>query len=313
MNEEMQAAQEEAQRKKQEEYAEKVKEYNQNLKLVPVKAIKSWSGSWVVLVLAIATTVTAFLSMISLFTTLSSGWFKILTCVVKLLLNVLLCVGFWRVFAMGRKKDDNLNSGGVKMLKGVITFYQVITYIVMILIITLFIVAFIGMVSCAKDVQDAANNANVDVSGVTAKFIGILVGILLVLIAVFVIFIIYYGKIIGFTKAVITCMDEKTVKYTGFKTAAVLFFIVGGVAVLQAIGPAILSGVLSGILNGLPSQLGFLSMLSGLFKIDVADLIAQIAKAATYIFAGVLVLQFNGLAEKVSSGVRALEKPVKPL
>lgn len=310
MNEEMQAAPEEEQRKKQEEYEAKVNEYNQNFRLAPVRALKSWSCSWIVLVIAIATTVTAFLSMISLFTTLSAGWFKIISCVVKLLLNILLCVGFWRTYATGRKKDDNLNPGGVKMLKGVITFYQVITYIVMILIITLFIVAFIGMKTCANEVEQGAANAGADLSELNKKFTGVLVGILLVLVAVFVIFIFYYAKVIGFTKAVIWNMENKSVQQTGFKAAAIMLFIVGGVSLLQAIAPAILSGTLSSLLKALPDNLSFLSAFGSLFKIDVAALIGGLAKAATYIFAGILVLNFNGLADKVSAYTRSLEKPV---
>lgn len=292
----------------QEKYEEAVNEYNQKMKFAPVKVLKGYAGSWIVLVLAIVTTVTVICSFLSLVTTFSSGWFKIISSLVKLTLCICLCVGFWRIFAMGRKKDNTLNSGGVRMLKGVITFYQVITYIVMILLIALVVAALITMKSCANEVE----NKGADVSEGETVFTGTIVGILVALVVVFIVFIFYYSKTIGFTKALISDIDNKDILHNSFIAAAVMFFIVGGVDLLTAIVPVALSSTLNSLLKQLGSSLGFLSSLGNLFKLDVADLLASLAKALTYIFGGILAVSYRGLPEKVQAERRSLEKPVKP-
>lgn len=303
------AAREEKERKKR-EYNEKAKAYNIKSAAIPLEELKKWAGSWVVFVLAIATSVSAVCSLIALFTSLSSGWFGIISALVKLLLNCLLCTGFWLSASMGRSKNTNPSMSGPKMLRGVYTFYKVIIMIVLVLILILTIVLFATMKSCADSVTEDASNMGADVSKANTQFTGVLVGILIAVIVVFIFICICFSMITKFANGAIQSFTTKNVVAVNSLGVAILFFIIGGLSLIGSIAMAGATSALSGMLSSLSSGNDTVGKFIPQIKLNVADLFAQIANAVTFIFGGILAIQYGGLPVKISQRRGELERPV---
>lgn len=311
----MQMAMQEASMKQQREQNEAYKAYNEACAQVPLNVLKNWGRSWVVLVLAILASATALFTLISTFTSFSQGFIKIVGNLISLLLAALLCAGFWKAWVECRKQEGGFNSGGIKMLRGVLTFNKVIMYIIMIgvLILTIAILGLIGFV--AGEVTGAAGEmTGEDMSGINASITGILVGILLVVVIVFVVQILYYAAITKFANETIYCFDNRCAPTKKVTLAAIFFFIIGGFSLIGAIGgiaaTSAANELLSGIAGQLPEDMGSLSeSLNSAVSIDVFGTISSIVGAATYIFAGILALRFNKLGDEIATELKAIPNP----
>lgn len=291
---------------KMEEYRN---EYNEKVKQVVPNILKGWAGSWIVLALSIFASVAVICTLASLFSNLGKGVFTLLSSMIKLLLNSLVCAGFWRSYIMGRKKDPTLKSGGVKMLKGVVRFYQVIVCLIGILIIILSILIFVGLGSCASDMATSAESVGVDTGGADKFFIGVLIGIVIALIVAFIVIICFFSSVIRFSNEVIRAFDSKLIQPTSNTALAVFFFIVGGFTLIGAIGSIAASNLISGLLGEIGS-VGDTLLSSGLFgKTDIGDMLAQLSNAGMFIFGGILALKFSVLHDEEVKQKAAIEKP----
>lgn len=319
--EEKRIALKEEKERKQKEYNDKMTEYNIARAKIPIQVLKKWAGSWVVLVLSIAASVMTLCTLISILTTFSFGWINIVTNLVKLILNSLLCAGFWRSYAMGKSKNKEVNTGGPRMLRGVFTFYKVIVIIVIVLIMIVAIILVATMVSCNNAITDAANQAGnqmgvegtESIEAVSKSINGILIGILVALIALAAIVIVFFTAISRFANRVIESFVTKNVLETKSIVVAVIFFIIGTFiiisAILQVVGATALSNLLGQI--GAGSKF-FGSLLSGMGAglIDYAGMFGSLSNGITFFFGGILVIQFGKLPDIVLVKKNAIEKPV---
>lgn len=300
------AEREESVRKKK-EYNEKVRIYNAKSAAIPMEELKKWACSWVVFVLAAAATVSAICSLVALFTSFSDGWLKIVTSFVKLLLNCLLCAGFWLSVAMGRSKDPNPKTTGPRMLRGVFTFYKVLIYIVLCLILVLVIILFATMKSCTDSVTKDAGDAG---AAVNSQITGVLVGVLIAVLVVAVFICVCFSIITKFSKGAIESFNTKNVVKVNTTGTAVLFFIIGGLSLIGSIATACATTAIAGIFEGMSSGSDTLGKILPEAKLNIADLFAQIASAITFIFGGILAIQYGRLTETVTRRRLNLEKPV---
>ena len=295
---------------KRKAYEAAMEEYTQRCKDVPVLELKKIAGSWVVMVLAILTTITAAMSAIALITSIKGGWFFILIAVVKLLLNVLVCVGFWQSYSMGKSKGTIVNFKGPKMLTGMLKFYKVMTYFIMSLLL---ILAIVILILVARPAQNSgASSSDVMQMALTVPAIVLLVSV----IVVFAVLIIYYSTITGFAYKFIDGLKEKRVTITKSTGAVVFFFIIGIGSLISTILYIISVSMINGFIGQLQNQISFLKFFGMLFgnglTINVADTITQIVGSLTYIFAGILAIKFGGVDQKMDIARKAIEKPEKP-
>lgn len=303
------AAKEEKERKKR-EYNEKAKIYNLKSAAIPMEELKKWAGSWVVFVLAIVTTVTAICSLIALFTSFSGGWFKIISALVKLILNCLLCTGFWLSASMGRSKNANPGTSGPRMLRGVFTFYKVVILAALVLILALVIVLFATMKSCADTATEDLNEAGADVSAANTQFTGILVGILIAVVVIFIFICVCFSIITKFSNGAIESFTTKNVVAVNSLGVAILFFIIGGLSLIGSIALAGATSLLSDFLGKLSESNNTVGKYIPQISLNIPDLLAQIASSLTFIFGGILAIQYGRLPEKVRQRRSELVKPV---
>lgn len=304
------AAKEEKVRKTK-EYNEKAKIYNLKSAAIPLEELKKWAGSWVVFVLAIATTVTAICSLIALFTSLSGDWFGIVSALVKLLLNCLLCIGFWLSASMGRSKSATPSTTGPKMLRGVFNFYKAVILAALILVLILTIVLFATMKSCADSVTESAGQAGADISKANSSFTGILVGILIAVVVIFVFICICFSIITKFANGAIESFYTKNIVTVNWLGVTIMFFIIGGLSLIASVAMAGVTGILSNLLGSIKEESGEIGKyLIPQIKLNIADLLSQIANALTFIFGGILAIQYGKLPDKVRQRRGELERPV---
>lgn len=319
--------QEKEKREKRKEYNAQMEEYNRLYNEAPVKVIKQWSGSWLVLIMAVFASVAVLCALIALVVALDKGAFSILSSLVKILLAALVCAGFWRTWANGRSQNQPLDAGGPKMLRGVFTFYRVMMYIGMSLLLMLVILMFIFMKSCTDiatgagtgfgNIIDQSGNTATSMGNINSGVTGILVGLLIIVIAVFALMIFFYESVRKFADDATNCFTTRTVNYAGGNClrVAVAFFIVGGFSALSAFGPVIMSSALSTLINSFEGGLNsdFIgNALEGLLKINVADMLAQLSTAGLYITGGILALTYDKLNDSINLSRSGLTKPEMP-
>lgn len=301
-------AKEEKERKRR-EYNEKARIYNEKSAAIPVQVLKGWAGSWVVVALAIVTSVTLLLSVIAFCTSFTSGYLAIISNLIKVVLNALLCAGFWMSFSMGKSKNPEPTTSGPRMLRGVFIFYKVIIFIILALILILTIVLFATMKSCTDKVTDAAGNS-AEVASLNSSITGILIGVLVAVVVAAIFIIICLTVISKFANGAVQSFHTKNVVSVNSVGAAVIFFILGVVSLIGSIVMAVATGFLSGLLSQLTSQGGFISKIIPGVKVNVAGLISQIANSLTFIFGGILAVTYSKLPAAISRKRSMLEKPV---
>ena len=210
---------------------------------------------------------------------------------------------------MARKKDSPLNSRGVRMLGGVVKFYQVIVDVLCILVLALFILIFIGMKSCADGVTEEAGSAGLDLNGVNKALTGTLIGILVALVMVFVVIIVFFFSVNKFSKQVVAAIDSKTIYTSSTSALMVFFFIIGGITLIGAIGNILASNTIVELLGKI-GKVGDKMLSSGLFgNKDIANMLSQLANAGMFIFGGILALKFSALSGEALRQKQAIEVP----
>lgn len=306
-------------RKKQEEHEKACREYNEACAKVPLKSLKKWGRSWIVLVLAILVTASAAFTLISTFTGFTKGPFKIIGNLIKLLLAALVCAGFWKAYVECKKSEDNFNVGGIKILRGVLTYNQVIMYITMSFTMLIVIALFILL----KGITDGATGGigsitGEDLSGINMSVTSILVILLVIAVLSFVVQILYYSSVSKFATQTINCFKKSCAPTQKVTLAAVFFFIIGGFSLAGTIASiatmsaanTVFDKLISEITGGLPDDMsGVSGMIGSLFQIDVFATISDIVNAATYVFAGILAVKFNRLGEAISEDLKAVPAP----
>lgn len=311
-------AMENERRMQQLEHEKACKEYNEACAKVPLNALKKWGRSWIVLVLAILVSASAVFTLISTFTSFSDGAFKIIGNLIKLLLAALVCAGFWKAYVECRKSEGEYNTGGIRMLRGVLTYNQVMMYIAMSFIMLIVVVIFILL----KSVTDGATDGigaitGEDLSGINMSITSILILLLVGAIIAFVVQILYYSSVSKFASQAVNCFKNSSAPSQKVTLAAVFFFIIGGFSLVGTIAGlvaisganAIVSEILSQISGELPAELDPSSMVGALFKVDVFATISDIVNASIYVFAGILAVKFNKLGETIKEELKAVPQP----
>lgn len=278
---------------------------------ISLRVIRGWLGSWVVLVMAIFATIAAVCGAVSLCTTFSRGIIAIIINLIQLVLSVVLCIGFWCTYATGRNKTGEMKLGGPLMLRGVLNFYRIITYIIMTLIVILIVVMFITIKSCVDDATDVGTSIGdkVDSSGeaseilkkLNSKFTGILIGLLVGSIVVYVMIIFFYQSVYAYASNAVESLMTRKVNCITPMLVPVLFFFLGIATLASAFGTSMIFSLFSDIVGRAGDKFGFLkSGLGSMAKPDVAKTLAQVSKAALYIFGGITALQYRGLNTKMA-------------
>ncbi len=262
-------------------------------KMNTVNEIRKWSGSWVVLVLSVLVSVTFLCSLISFIMQIAAFGFNLglIGNIIGLLLGLIVCIGFWRAFASGRKQSDNYSSGGARMLRGMLVFYQVLAYIIMIIALVL-TVALVIITAVSMDwlsevfgeiFAAIAEFTGIDIFGMfgTAGIL-VLVFVLVGVILAFVLVGLFFRFTKKFARAAIQRLDGVSNQYQSATAAAVFFFLLG----ISYLAIVILPLVSPGLIAFITFTGGWISIISG------------IAGALTFIFAGVLAVSFNGAQKR---------------
>lgn len=312
-------AMEDERRKQQQEHEKACKAYNQACAKVPLNALKNWGRSWIVLVLAILVSASAVFTLISTLTGFSGGTFKIIGNLIKLLLAALVCAGFWKAYVECKKSEGEFNTGGIKILRGVLTYNKVIMYITMSLVMILVFTVF----ALLKGVTDGATGGigsitGEDLSGINMSITSVLILLLVGAVIVFVVQILYYSSVSKFANQTVTCFDKHCAPSQKVTLAAVFFFIIGGFSLAGTIGGlvavsaanSIFEKIMSEISGELPSELGNITdMFGSLLKIDVFETISDFVNASTYVFAGILAVKFNKLSNIIKEELKTIPQP----
>lgn len=296
---------------KQKEYTEKLNAYNN--KVVEAKSIelKKWAGSWVVLVLAILSSITTVCTYISLFTSFAGGIANTFSFLINAILVTFVCIGFWLSYAQGKSKGTKFSVAGPKMLRGILIFYKVIMFIVMIALITL-VLGILAIYLGGAQMLDELLGTEIPAEAVSI-IMGVFIGLLVAIVIVFIVLIIYFSLASKFSKNAIVALGTKNIGSTRAIGIAVFFFIIGAFLLISALSASAVGNLLSEIIYELVLELGpemsDMLILTDMFQVDVVSIISMIADALMYIFAGILAIQFNGLAERVRIRTEAIEKP----
>lgn len=185
---------------KEVEFANKRNEYEKKCAEIPLRELKKWGSSWVVLVLTVLSALSVILALASFVVNITSSTDNILGDLITIFLSVLVCIGFWRSYKACKSDETFMNLGGPRMLRGVCRFYQIVTYIIM--AITILVLFF--FLATGKDFIEqaiiASNQQDEDLSLVLKYFNGIIIGALVVVAIVFVFCIIYYSSVLKFAK-----------------------------------------------------------------------------------------------------------------
>lgn len=311
-------AMEDERRKQQLEHEKACKEYNEACAKVPLNALKKWGRSWIVLVLAILVTASLAFTLVSTLTGFSKGAFKIIGNLVKLLIAALVCAGFWKAYVECRKTEGQYNTGGIKMLRGVLTYHQVMMYITMsftMLIVIILFAVLKGVTDSATGGIGAATGA--DLSGINMSITSILVILLIGAAIAFAVQIIYYSAVSKFANQAVNCFNKSCAPSQKVTLAAVFFFIIGlcsligtivSIAALSTAGK-IVDGIVGEIPSDVPVLDNVTGMISSLFQIDVFATISDIVSSSTYVFAGILAIKFNKLGESIAEELKSIPEP----
>lgn len=302
-------------RKKQLDYEHKRREYERECKEIPIRELKKWGSSWVVLVLAILSSVSLAASIATIFLSGTNIIASLVSSFIPLLLGVLVCIGFWRSYSAGKSSEPTFSAGGPKMLRGVGRFYQVITYICMIFVILAMIFLLIAGNGLLESLTKAAAEEGEDISWLTDSFTIVVVGALIGVIIAFVILILYYSSIMKFAKHAILCFETNCIPTQKVTMAAVFFFIIGIVTLIGSLSSIFTSSLLGEFANQIIEQGEIANELpegfdvNSLFGINYFAIISQVVSAATSIFAGILAIQFNGLRDKITAEIAKIPEP----
>ncbi len=257
-----------------------------------VNEIRKWSGSWIVLVLSVLFSVTFLCSFISFCLKFKFGFsISMIFDIIGLIPGLLVMIGFWKSFASGKNKSGRYSSGGPRILRGMLVFYQVIAYIILSLILLLLILVIAMGSSFGDIISDAAGQMGIDVSAFAAAGTAVLVGIIIGVAIAFTLVILFFTFARRFARTAILRLDGTSNEYKSATPVAVFFFIMGICSLLSAIMSVMPIPVfdemlgqigLDGILSTFMGAGGWLNIISGF------------AGALTFIFAGVLAVSFNG-------------------
>lgn len=312
-------AMEEERRKQQQEHDKACKEYEQARAKVPMGELKKLGRSWIVLVLAILVSVSALFTVISTVIGFSMGIFKILGNLIKLLLAGLVCAGFWKIYVESRKPEGEFNTGGIKMLRGVLTYNKVMMYLSMIGISILVIALFAllkGLTDSATGTIGSATGD--DLSGVNMSITTILILGLAICAVVFAVQIVYYSAITKFANQAVDSYGNNRAPTQKVTLASVFFFIIGLFSLLGTIGYLVGIGIVNSMFDNIMSEIskdmpqeisGILGGVESLIGIDVFAIIADIVNASIYVLAGILALKFNKLNESIEAGLSKIPAP----
>lgn len=299
---------EEEQARKTREYTNQLNEYTAKLNAVPFQQFKKWIGSWVVLILSIMVTLIAILQAVSIYQNLSVNILNLIVSLVDLLMSVLAAIGLWRIYAEAHKKKEIYNVGGIKMLKGVITFYEVIVGIILSLAIGIIVFVFFLGKSCS---DSASNSTDADVSSVTNTFTGIIIGIIIGLIVLFVFCVVIFNALKKITDGAASTGMNKYVSSDSYIFGTVILFILGGVNLIVAIFTYFGSAVMGSIYSELNSALSQYNLNLSTSS-SLVPMISRFASAFAYIAGGIATVQFNHLSEKVREVKMSIPKPQRP-
>lgn len=264
-----------------------------------VNEIRKWSGSWIVLVLSVLVTVTFLCSFISFCLNLRLGFrFYMIFDIIGLIPGLLVMIGFWKSFASGRNKSGRYSSGGPRILRGMLVFYQVIAYIILSLVLLL-IILIIAMGSTFNDIMsEVAGEMGIDFSAFAAAGTAVLVGVVIGVAIAFTLVILYFTFARKFARTAILRLDGTSNEYKSATPIAVFFFIIGIISLLSAI----MNVVPIPYFDEMLGQFG----LDGIFSLIMGaggwlNIISGFAGALTYIFAGVLAVSFNGAQRRAQA------------
>lgn len=255
------------------------------------KEIKEMSGSWWVLVLAIAATVIAIITAITTITNYG-GVFNLFVSLIRLLLTVLVAAGFWNIWVTGRNKTRGISVSGLNMLKGVVKTY----YAVIMVAICLVIVGFVILLSIA----DGINNIVQDLTDVgLGKEIGSIAAVVFVVLGIAIVIVVLYFKSILNILADVKDRGTRAslMESKGFIMTAVMLFIMAAVNILSYLGTQVATSFINAIMkevlpNADTQQIGGGSM--------TMSLVLDICTIFLYLFGGILVIKYHSLIKKAT-------------
>ncbi len=304
------AAKEEEERKRK-ELENKKREYDIAYNGIPSKYLKSTMGSWLLLLLSIFATA-AFCCYFVSFAMHLSGWFTILRKFISVLLSGLLCIGFWRTYISGKRKNSKLDSCGPKMMNGILIFYQVIATLIMTLIFIILIILMIRIGRITQSTDQSGNAELADASSTaTGRVVAVFLGLCIVDFIIIALITVYFTITRNFCKHTVDCIGKNDVSLYNCIPAAIFFFIVGIISLITAISSLNLFSF-SNILGQYTDNLGSLgSMISNFMsnKADYAKALAKLFNAVVYIFTGILAIKFNSLYNEIQNERKLLEIP----
>lgn len=85
---------------KEVEFANKRNEYEKKCAEIPLRELKKWGSSWVVLVLTVLSALSVILALASFVVNITSSTDNILGDLITIFLSVLVCIGFWRSYKL---------------------------------------------------------------------------------------------------------------------------------------------------------------------------------------------------------------------
>lgn len=243
-----------------------------------------WGCSWGVIVLAILFTGTAIFSLIDFINTLENGVLSIIIATIPLILNVLCSVGAWQIVIYSLKKQ--VNPCGAKLIRGVWQLYKSIAILLLVLIdLILIIIIAIGAKFITEIGDSAGNLAGIvssdlqdTIGSITSTGTGLLIAILIVFVILTILFIVFMSRVTRFANAVCETMLHCKVTKVSTLGASVFLFIVGGIIIISAF------------------TLGN----------DAIGIIRIMLSSFSFIFLGILALQFSALYDKVELDYRVL-------
>lgn len=311
------------QRRKMLEFEAAKEDYQKKCADISIKHLKKWGSSWIVIVLSCLVTLTMLFTIISTFTNFSI--ISVIKNIVNIIISILVVGDFWMTFAQARKSTGQFNVTGIKILHGVVIYKAVVMHIGMSL---LTIIAFIIVALIAGVSGSIGGFLGGEFEELSLSISGFLVLIFLAIVFYWLIQGLYYASINKFARESVRSFStstvtinqnikfgSNTVQTTKSTKVAVFFFIIGGVSLITSILQLTVLSTIGAIINQIASSENgeFMQFIFGslgsILKIDIFSHIVGFVNALTYIFGGILSIQFNRLNSKIDAEREALVKP----
>lgn len=265
-----------------------------------MRVLKKVTGTWLMLVLAIACTVATIFNVVDMIPKLK-GLLMVFN-LVKLILAIVICVGVWKVYINGR--SNNLNASGFKLIKNVITFRYVIIMI-LVAIIMLIIILAMSFASSVGGYIDTASNSGGTVSG---KVNTVLIVILLVLGCAIAVLVLFFKSVIGSLGSASNLLENKIISKNNYYMAAIILLIIGvfkfaSIFLSSALG-ALADTVLATIASSSESM-SKIGSLGGLFDTNWSGIILNVCDMLNYVVGGIIIILY---AKKIKVLEKQLEQ-----